>query len=85
VTALNKATPKTVDLVWVKGHTGTPENERADELACKAVERTGTMSLSYIKLRISERFRKAKDTWHADPRPHGTEEIPPGPQEVHAR
>jgi hypothetical protein len=37
------------------------------------------MSLSHIKLRISERFRKAEDSWHADPAHHGTDGIPPPP------
>jgi hypothetical protein len=38
-----------------------------------------TMSLAHIRPRISERYREAKDTWHADPAHHGTEEIPPPP------
>jgi hypothetical protein len=37
------------------------------------------MSLSHIKLRISERYSEAKNTWHAHPAHHGTEEIPPPP------
>jgi hypothetical protein len=69
-------------VVSVKGHAGTPGNERADKLAGKAAEMVGThtvMSLSHIKLRISERFREAKDSWHANPAHHGKEGIPPPP------
>jgi ribonuclease HI len=29
--------PHTVKWVWVKGHSGVPENERADELATSAI------------------------------------------------
>jgi ribonuclease HI len=83
VTALERARRRrTVNIEWVKGHAGTPGNERGDELAGKAAHKVGThtvMSLAHIKLRISERFRKAKDSWHADPAHHGTEEIPPPP------
>ena len=59
-----------------------PGNEKADVLAGEAAERLGSyaaMSLAHLKLRISERFRTAKEAWHADSKHHGTMEIPPPP------
>jgi hypothetical protein len=47
----------------VKGHEGTPGNEKADILAGKAAEKLGyskVMSLAHLKLQISEKFKKAK-------------------------
>jgi hypothetical protein len=73
---------KTVDLVWVKCHEGTLGNEKADILAGKAAEKAGysrVMSIAYLKLRVSEKFRSAKELWHKVPNHHGTEEIPPPP------
>jgi hypothetical protein len=77
-----------VSITWVKGHAGIPSNEnasipgneRVDALAGNAAEKAGVgipvAYLAYLKLRISERFRKAKETWHANPAHHGTEGNP---------
>ena len=69
------------ELFWVRAHIGIPGNERAGRLAGTAAEKTKSSitSFAYLKLRISEEFRSAKDEWHADPKHHGTEEIPPPP------
>jgi hypothetical protein len=37
------------------------------------------MSLAHLKLKISERFRKAKEDWHELLAHHGTMEMPPPP------
>ena len=73
---------RSAELHRVKGHAGTPGNERADKLAGEAAGKdrwSETASLAYLKLQVSERFRKAKDLWHANPSHHGSEEIPPPP------
>jgi ribonuclease HI len=73
---------QTAEITWVKGHAGTPGNEKADSLAGKAAEKVAwspTTSLAYIKLQISEKFRKSKKRWNEDPHHHGNEEIPPPP------
>jgi len=67
---------------WVKVHVGIPGNERADALAGSAAEKRSwskVTSLAFLKLRISEKFRTAKETRHCDPSHHGTLEIPPPP------
>jgi hypothetical protein len=73
---------KSVDLVWVKGHQGTPGNEKANVLAGKAASKIGyskVMSIAHLKLRISERYNVKKEEWHKSPQHQGTEEIPPPP------
>jgi hypothetical protein len=37
------------------------------------------MSIAHLKLRVSEKFRNAKETWHKTPGHPGTGEIPPPP------
>jgi ribonuclease HI len=53
-----------VDIRCVKGHTGTPGNEKADKLAGKAAEkeRSPITSMAFLKLRISEKTKAAKET-----------------------
>jgi len=61
------------------------ERESLQRLYIKVIVRCGwyvvctAMSLAHLKLRISERFRKAKVDWHSPPDHHGTMEIPPPP------
>jgi ribonuclease HI len=52
------------EITWVKGHTGTPANERADALAGMAAEKVSWSpftSLALLELRVSEKFQKSKN------------------------
>jgi hypothetical protein len=73
---------QSAEITWVKGHAGTPGNERANALAGMAAGRTvwsPFTSLAHLKLRISEKFQRSKQEWNDDPHHHGTEKIPPPP------
>ena len=57
-------------------------NYMANALTGKAAEKKAwrrITSLAYLKLQISERFTKAKEAWHKDPRHHETEVNPTSP------
>ena len=59
-----------------------PATSRADILVRQTAQETPwarVTSFAYLKLQISEKFRKEKDKWHTDPEHHGTVEIPPPP------
>jgi hypothetical protein len=73
---------RSAEIQWVKGHDGTPGNEKAGELAGKAAEKEGP-SIASLKLRISERFRAAMEAYprqRRDPPHHrrpSKERLPP--------
>jgi hypothetical protein len=71
---------RSAQVLWVKGHAGTPGNEKADALTGRAAEKASwspVTSMAYLKLRISDRYRASKEAWHKEPSHHGHEEIPP--------
>jgi hypothetical protein len=81
------AMSRSVQLVWVKGHSGVPANEKADMLAGQEAEKavsSSMVSITSLKLQISQRYNAAKEKWNARTRPiRGKDSItPPPPQEV---
>jgi hypothetical protein len=78
---------QSAEITWVKGHAGTPGNERADALAGMAAERVSWSpftSLAHLKLRVSERFQKSKKEWDEDPPPWNGGDPAPHHQRSHA-
>jgi hypothetical protein len=62
---------QTAEITWVKGHARMPGNEGADAASGKAagtVAWSPTTSLTYMKLQISEKFRKSNETCDEEPR-----------------
>jgi len=71
---------RSVQIEWVKGHSGIPGNEKADRLAGTPADKpsSGPTSLAYLKLAISNRFAKAKEKWYHSSR-FGSDFIRPPP------
>jgi hypothetical protein len=71
---------------WQDGRPGRPQKYakqwKADILAGKAAGKAGyskAMFIAYPKLRISDKFRDAKDLWRKVPGHHRIRKYPPGP------
>ena len=64
------------EIMWVKGHSGVPGNERADVLAGTASERHGVSAVPPLTQDLWA-IRTKKEAWHRDPDNYGTLEIPP--------
>jgi hypothetical protein len=66
----------------VKGHSNVPGNEKADTLAEQEADKSAlspVVSLTSLKLKISERYNKAKEKWNDNPEHHGKHSIAPSP------
>jgi hypothetical protein len=71
---------RSAHLVWVKGHSGVPGNEKADMLAGQQAEKDApslVISLTSLQTLISKRYNEVKDKWHKDPEGRGRHSVPP--------
>jgi hypothetical protein len=76
------AMSRSVQLVWVKGHSGVPANEKADMLAGQEAEKavsSSMVSITSLKLQISQRYNAAKEKWSKNPAHRGKDSITPPP------
>jgi hypothetical protein len=64
---------------WVKGHSG---NEKSDVLAGQQAEKVASspvVSVTSLKLRISQRYNSAKERWSKNPAHFEKDSIAPPP------
>jgi hypothetical protein len=79
------AQSRSTQILWVKGHSDVPGNERADALAGKEAGKavsSPVVSLTFSKTRIAERYNRAKKLWSDNPDHRGKDANNPPPEEV---
>ena len=73
---------RTLEIRWIKGHSGSPRNDKADSIAGAAAEKPSyrETSLAPLKTRISERYNTCKKKWNDNRAHYGSEYISPPPK-----